>query len=148
MEPAAKLAVFAAGIFFLIALVCGAWKYFQIRASPESRAHVYVDIAHRSSLLYSFAALLLSRFVELANYSPRVELVATALPLLFFALAISTYIIHGALRDTENMFETPHRLGAGTLSRRAMTVFMIALIVGEVGGFTVLFWGFLQAQVV
>ena len=148
MEPAAKLAIFAAGVFFLNALICGVWKYLQIRSSPESRAHVYVDIAHRSSLLYSFAALLLSRFVELANYSPGVELVATALPLLFFALAISTYVIHGALRDTENMFEFPHRLGSRTLSAGAIMAFMISLIIAEMGGFLVLFWGFVQAQIV
>ncbi|MFQ5458243.1 MAG: hypothetical protein ACE5FC_07320 [Myxococcota bacterium] len=148
MEPASKLAVFAAGIFFLNALVCGVWKYLQIRSSPDALAHPYVDIAHRASLLYSFAALLLSRFVELANYSARVELIATAGPLLFFALAIGTYIVHGALRDTGNQFERPHRLGAGTVSGGAVTAFMAALIIAEVAGFLVLFWGFVQSQIV
>ena len=148
MEPASKLAIFAAGIFFLNALVCGVWKYLQIQSSPDATAHPYVDIAHRASLLYSFAALLLSRFVELANYPVRVELAATAAPLVFFVLAIATYMVHGALGDTANQFKRPHRLGAGTLPGSFITAFMAALIIAEVGGFLVLFWGFISAQIV
>ncbi len=146
MEPAAKLAVLAAGIFFLNALLCGVWKYAQIRASDDSRAHPYVDTAHRASLLYSFAALLLARFAELSEQSAGVELAATGLPLLFFMLAICSYMVHGALRDTENMFDLSGGDGSGAASASAVTAFMAALIVAEVGGFVVLFWGFARAQ--
>ena len=66
MASAEKLALLACGVFFLNALVTGTWKYVQIRSSPIAQAHPYVDVAHRASLLYSFAALLLARFVELS----------------------------------------------------------------------------------
>ncbi len=146
MEPAAKLAVLAAGVFFLNALICGVWKYDQIRKSADALAHPYVDIAHRASLLYSFAALLISRFVELSDLSEGVELVATALPLLFFGLAIFNYMLHGALRDTDNVFAAIREAGAGGSSQTVVTAFMAALIFAEVGGFLVLFWGFARAQ--
>ncbi|MBW2313336.1 MAG: hypothetical protein JRH10_04020, partial [Deltaproteobacteria bacterium] len=97
-------------------------------------------------LLYSFAALLISRFVELSDLSEGVELVATALPLLFFGLAIFNYMLHGALRDTDNVFAAIREVGAGGSSQTAVTVFMAALIFAEVGGFLVLFWGFARAQ--
>jgi hypothetical protein len=139
MEPAAKLAILAAGVFFLNGLLTGVWKYLQIRRSPEARAHPYVDVAHRASLLYAFAALLLARFVELSPWSPGVELAATAAPLLFFALAIATYMVHGVLADTENQFHQPR-------TPALVTGFMAALIVAEIAGFTVLFWGFVSSQ--
>ncbi len=142
MEPAAKLAVTAAGVFFLTALITGIWKYLQMRDSPTGRAHVYVDTAHRASLLYSFAALLLERFVELSTFSSGVELVATAFPLLFFAAAIANYIVQGRLAETENMLAGPK----GRTS--AVTGFMVALIVAEIGGFLVLFLGFLSAELI
>lgn len=147
MGAAEKLALVACGLFFLNALVTGAWKYLQIRASAEGLAHPYVDVAHRASLLYSFAALLLARFVELSPYSTRVNLWAVALPLVFFAGAIVSYMVHGALRDTDNQLRRPHVLGASVVSARTMTAWMVALIACEIGGFLVLFWGFLSAEV-
>ena len=147
MAPAEKLALVACGVFFLNALVTGTWKYLQICSSPDALAHPYVDIAHRASLLYSFAALLLSRFVELSPYSDGVELCAVAFPVLFFAAAIVAYMIHGALRDTDNQLRKPHVLGSRTVSPTAMTVWMSALIIAEIGGFLVLFLGFLQAEI-
>lgn len=146
MEPAAKLAVFAAGVFFLNALITGAWKYVQIRSSDDAQAHPYIDTAHRASLLYSFAALLLARFAELSAFSDTVELLAVTMPVVFFGGAIMSYMLHGALRDTDNQFRKPHALGMGFVSPAMMTAFMSALIVAEIGGFLVLFWGFIQAQ--
>ncbi|BBX41097.1 membrane protein [Mycobacterium tuberculosis variant microti OV254] len=55
-----KVTLLAAGLIFLLALLLGVWKYRQIMTSQEHRAHPYVDIAHRSALLYSFATLLLA----------------------------------------------------------------------------------------
>src|SRR5690606_2013962 len=111
MTAAAKLALLTAGVFFLVGLLTGVWKYRAIRRRPDARAPVYVDIAHRSSLLYSFAALLLSRFAELSPYSSAVTVTATALPLAFFAFAITTYIVHGVLEDTDNQLARPFVLG-------------------------------------
>jgi hypothetical protein len=91
MPVALKLSLAASGLFFLCGLLTGIWKYRKIVTSAEHRAPVYVDIAHRASLLYSFAALVIARFVELSPFSEPVETLAAALPLLFFALTICTY---------------------------------------------------------
>ncbi len=147
LSPAALLAIFSAGVFFLTGLVAGVWKYLQIRASDDARAHPYVDTAHRAALLYSFAALLLAVFAQLSAFPSWVNIVGTACPLAFFAFAVTTYVIHGALQDTTNMFKQPHRLGKGTSAPATVTVAMVALVIGEIGGFSVLFIGFLLGQI-
>ncbi len=128
----------AAGLIFLWALVLGAWKYRQISASPEARAHPYVDIAHRAALLYSFATLLLAVFVELSGFSTAVNLIAALVPIFFFVAAIAGYQLHGLRRDTDNQFRDPV---PGTAA------FMWALILGEIGGAAVLVAGFVDAWV-
>ena len=50
-----KAVLAAAGLIFIGALLLGVWKYRQMAASPDGRAHPYVDVAHRAALLYSFA---------------------------------------------------------------------------------------------
>ncbi|MGH3522974.1 MAG: hypothetical protein ACRDU4_09115 [Mycobacterium sp.] len=134
-----KITLLAAGLIFLLALCLGVWKYRQIMASAEHRAHPYVDIAHRAALLYSFATLLIAAFVELSAWPTWVNLAAAMVVVFFFVAAIASYIVHGALRDTTNQFE---HATAGT------RVSMAALIVGEIGGFGVLFAGFVVGQLV
>ncbi|BBX64126.1 hypothetical protein MSAS_33000 [Mycobacterium saskatchewanense] len=46
-----RIILLAAGLIFLLALVLGVWKYRQIMASVNHRAHPYVDIAHRAALI-------------------------------------------------------------------------------------------------
>ena len=145
MESSVALAIIAAGIFFLTALLTGVWKYLQIRASEEAIAHPYVDIAHRASLMYSFAALLLSRFAEISQLSPVVEWWAVALPLFYFAYAIVLYIIHAALKDTDNQLKPPFKIGAVALPSSFIGLSMWSLAVAEIGGFCVLFYGVLIA---
>ena len=145
MEPAVKLCIVASGVFFLGGLLTGAWKYFEIARSPKATSPVYVDLAHRAALLYSFASLLLAVFAHYSAWSATVNLVAAALPLAFFAAAIVGYVIHGILRDTDNQFEKPHRLGSRTVHPTALTGFMWLLMAAEIGGFVVLFAGTLQA---
>jgi hypothetical protein len=134
----------ACGIFFLTGLITGVWKYYHIHSSEEAQAPVYVNIAHRTSLMYSFATLVLAKFVELSPYSETVTFWAAAAPILFFALAISTYVIHGVLQDTDNQMERPHKLGSFTLPNWVIIAFMAALIAAEIGGFAILFVGFLS----
>lgn len=134
----------ACGIFFLTGLITGVWKYYHIHSSEEAQAPVYVNIAHRTSLMYSFATLVLAKFVELSPYSETVTFWAAAAPILFFALAISTYVIHGVLQDTDNQMERPHKLGSFTLPNWVIIAFMAALITAEIGGFAILFVGFLS----
>ncbi len=139
-----QLCLLAAGSFFLTGLLTGLWKYACIARSETATAPVYVDIAHRAALMYSFSALLLRAFLPYSPLSPAGTLWAAGLPLLFFAAAIVTYLVHGLLRDTDNQLRHPHRLGARTLPRLAIHGFMWALAAAEIGGFAVLFWGFLR----
>lgn len=132
-----RITLLAAGLIFLLALALGVWKYRQIMAAPDHRAHPYVDIAHRAALLYSFATLLLAVFVELSAWPTWVNLVAAAIVVFFFVAAIASYISHGARRDTVNQFESPNR---------ALRLEMASLIVGEIGGFGVLLAGFVVGQ--
>jgi hypothetical protein len=80
MGSAEAIAIIAAGVFFLSGLLTGVWKYLQIKSSETATAHPYVDIAHRASLLYSFAALLLARFCEISQLPTTVEIWAVSLP--------------------------------------------------------------------
>ncbi|HEY1075449.1 MAG TPA: hypothetical protein VGE51_02075 [Fontimonas sp.] len=133
----------AAGVFFSSGLLTGVWKYFSMMASPQAQAPVYVDIAHRTSLMYAFSAILLRAFVPYSPLGPTGTLWAVAVPILFFASAIAMYILHGILRDTDNQLRRPHVLGRGTVPGALIKLYMVALIVGEIGGFAILFYGLL-----
>ena len=129
------------GAFFWVGLACGVWKYAHIHGSKDGEAPVYVDIAHRAGLMYAFSVLVLERFVEASVLPETIEFVAVFVQLVFFALALGTYVVHGALRDTTNQLRRPHRLGARELPAWAVRAFMVLLIVAELGGFSVLMWG-------
>ena len=144
-DPASRLCLIAAGIFFSSALLTGVWKYFHIVRSPSATAPVYVDIAHRTSLLYSFAAILLAHFASLSAWDQRTNFIAAAVPLAFFAAAIGGYIVHGILRDTDNQFLEPHQIGPVALPKGGLHSFMWLLMAGEISGFAVLFAGFLKS---
>ena len=141
MEPALKLAFVSCGVFFMTGLVTGVWKYVHIDRSPNGQAPAYVDICHRAALLYSFACLVLAKFVELSVLSATVELLAVIALVAFFAFAIGGYALHGWLRDTDNQMRKPHVLGRGTLSESQMRLMMWSLVAAEIGGFSVLFVG-------
>lgn len=143
-EPAVRLALIASGVFFLTGLLTGVWKYWHMARTPTAQAPAYVDIAHRASLLYSFAALLLAVFASVSAWPAAVDYAATAAPLLYFAAAIAGYALHGLLRDTDNQFRRPQRIGSLNLPRHGLAVFMVLLVVAEIGGFVVLFAGVLR----
>ncbi|NEW39110.1 hypothetical protein GV794_20225 [Nocardia cyriacigeorgica] len=133
-----RLTLVVTGFIFLSALILGTWKYHGIRTSPDGAAHIYVDIAHRAALMYAFAGLVLAVFTELSAWPTAVNLVAAAVVLAFFVGAIATYAWHGYRRDTTNQFH-------GDIDT-SLRLSMFALIVGEIGGFLVLFTGFLVGQ--
>jgi hypothetical protein len=145
LRPAATLGLVCAGGFFLTGLVTGAWKYRCMITSEDARSPYYVDIAHRASLLYSFACLLLAAFAQLSAWSEPVNLAGVAVPVVLFAGAVKSYVFHGWLKDTDNQLRRPHRLGRWTVPPAMMRLAMTAVIVGEIGGFLVLFTGFLVA---
>lgn len=144
LSAAVQLCVVVAGVFFLSGLLTGVWKYAHIARSADATAPVYVDIAHRTSLLYSFAALLLAVFAQLSAWSPGLNLWAAALPLGFFAAAIGGYILHGFLQDTDNQFRAPHKIGPVALPKGGLHGFIWLLALGEICGFLVLFSGALR----
>ncbi|HEX8181070.1 MAG TPA: hypothetical protein VF525_16100 [Pyrinomonadaceae bacterium] len=137
MNLAGKLSLAAAGVFLLTGMLLGIVKYRRIMASPVHRAPVYIDIAHRASFFYSFAALVIARLLEYSPYAPAVQLFAALVPLLFFALTITGYAMHGFKDDTENMFSARNF---------TTTWFMYLLIAGEVGGMGIILWGFITTQ--
>ena len=103
-----------------------------------------MDIAHRASLMYTFAALTLAKFSTLNHLSEVTNLYSVAGPLVFFGLAIASYVVHGLLGDTNNQIAKP-RLGKRTLPAWATPVFMCSLVGAEIGGFAVLLFGFVDA---
>lgn len=133
LSLAVRLAIIGSGIFLLIGMCTGIWKYWQIRQSEKARAHYYVDIAHRASLMYASASLILAVLAYFSVWSDALDLVFILGNLIFFAAAIFSYIVHGALQDTTNQLRVPHRVAKWSLPPILMTLFMSALIIAEVG---------------
>lgn len=138
---AVELAQVSCGLLFLVGLGTGVWKYRGMITSLDGLAPAYVDICHRASLMYAFACLILVEFARRSAWPESVNLVAVAVPVLFFSLAIASYGVHGVLRDTDNQIRKPHALGGRKLHSSVITVFVYATAVGEIGGFVTLFTG-------
>ncbi|GGK57068.1 hypothetical protein [Nocardia camponoti] len=133
-----RITLLITGVIFLAALALGVWKYSGMRTSLKGAPHPYVDIAHRAALMYAFAGVLLAVFTELSAWPTAVNLAADVVVLAFFIGAIASYAWHGWRRDTTNQF-------SGMISTE-LKLAMYALIVGEIGGFAVLFSGFIVGQ--
>ena len=138
MNTAIKISLLASGVFLLTGLMTGVVKYRRIMSSPNHRAPVYIDIAHRASLLYSFASLVMAKLLEYSPYSQSIQLVAVSLPLFFFAVTIGGYYVFGMLNTTDNIFNKRNFI---------TTWYMYALIGGEIGGFAIILWGFVSTQI-
>jgi hypothetical protein len=137
MNLAIKITLAASGIFLFVGLLLGVLKYRGIMRSPEHCAPVYIDIAHRAALLYSFAALVMAELLKYSPYSEPVQLLITGAPLLFFAIAIAQYTKLGLQNKTDNQFK----------ERNFNTTWGIwLLIVAEVGGVGAIVWGFISTQ--
>lgn len=142
LSLAAQIGIVASGIFLLIGMLTGVWKYLQIRQSEHARAHYYVDIAHRSALLYAPASLILAVLASFSNLSITTLLWCVIANLVFFYASVFSYILHGFLQDTYNQFQKPHRLGkSAQLPAFLVSGFMWALILAEVGATTLLVIG-------
>jgi hypothetical protein len=133
-----KAVLCADAVMFLWALLLGVWKYQQIATSESREAHLYVDIAHRVALFYSFALLLIAAFVQLSDFSELANLLAAGAMAFYFFAATAGYALHGYRRDTENQFRDPVR---------GLHSFMIGLVIAEIGGWLVLMAGFLDGQI-
>lgn len=133
---ASKIALTAAGIFFMTGLLTGLWKYLCIRQHPDAVAPHYVNIAHRAALMYAFAAQLLAVFAAASALPAALNTVAVILPLAFFTLAIVHYIRLGRSTDSNNSIrDSPDR---------SKDYFILNLLsAAEIGGFSILLLGFL-----
>lgn len=134
-QTASMIAISCAGLFFMIGLLTGAWKFSCMINSGAFEAPYYVDIAHRAALLYSFAAILIAVFAYFSAFSDGVNIVATIAPLLFFAIAIFNYIKLGIENKTNNQLRDSENLAGDKL-------ILGSLMVAEIGGFVVLLTGF------
>ncbi|TXJ09763.1 MAG: hypothetical protein E6Q25_02335 [Acinetobacter sp.] len=141
LSLAVKFAILSSGIFLWIGMCTGVWKYAAIRSSPQFRAHYYIDISHRASLLYAPACLILAVLAYFSTWSATTNLLCVIANLVFFFASVLSYIIHGILKDTNNQFRKPHQVAKWTLPSILMTLFMLALIVAEVGATLVLCLG-------
>ncbi|ENW82310.1 MULTISPECIES: hypothetical protein [unclassified Acinetobacter] len=141
LTSATKLAIIFSGIFLWVGMLTGVWKYYQIRNTELARAHYYVDIAHRSSLLYAAASLILAALSYFTSLSDSLSLFCVVANLFFFSMSILVYIIHGMLKDTTNQFKQPHKLGQWSIPRWCMTFLMLSLIMVELGATAVLLLG-------
>lgn len=140
LEATTEVVLLAAGVMFILALVLGVWKYRQMATSQTHLAHPYVDTAHRAALLYSFATLLVATFVQFSGWSDLVNLLAAGVLYFFFLGATLAYAYHGWRQDTDNQFRDP------APSPGAVHGYMLALIAGEIGAFSVLLAGFVEGQ--
>lgn len=137
MSFAIKISLLCSGLFLLSGMLTGIWKYSQIMKSENHQAPVYVDIAHRASFFYSFASLVIAKLLEFSPFSEFWQTIIVIVPLSYFILTVIGYIREGYLNRTDNMFRE---------SNFITTWFMYGLIVGEIGGFALIFGGFIYSQ--
>ena len=128
-----RLALLFSGIYLFVGMLTGVWKYVQISRSEIARAHYYVDIAHRSSLLYAPATLILAIMAFFSSWSESTNLFFILINLIFFSFSIASYVLHGWLKDTNNQFKQPHQLGKMELPKMILRLAMILLVIGEIG---------------
>jgi hypothetical protein len=88
-----SFALLFSGIFLFVGMLTGVWKYAQIRHSPQFHAHYYVDIAHRSSLLYAPASLIIAVMAAISVLPEPVNMLFVGINLFFFSFSILSYIV-------------------------------------------------------
>lgn len=85
LDMSVKFALLFSGIFLFVGMLTGVWKYAQIRHSPQFHAHYYVDIAHRSSLLYAPASLIIAVMAAISVLPEPVNMLFVGINLFFFS---------------------------------------------------------------
>jgi hypothetical protein len=108
-------------------------SFLGVFAPSVNRSSTMVDRAITSSLL--------AKFAKLSQHLNSVEIIAEGVVVFYFATAITTYLVHGLLKDTENQLKAPHAISRLTISSKMISVYIWALIGAEIGGVLVLFYG-------
>ncbi|AIJ12334.1 hypothetical protein ACN6LC_006011 [Streptomyces violaceoruber] len=130
--------LFAAGVIFLAALFLGVWKWQQSMSSPDGTAHRYVNVAHNSALLYSFAtSAVVAPLVQFSGWPSAVNIIAAAAVVGMFVVTIANYVRLGIEGRTDNQMRDRKTSLRGVRE---------TLIIGEIGGTAVLLTGFASAQ--
>lgn len=138
MNSAIKLCLTCSGIFLLFGMIAGVVKYKQIMKSPINRASAYINIAHVASFLYSFAALVMAELLKYSPYSLAKQMWMAGIPLFCFALTIGQYFRLGLENKTDNQFKEKNLTN---------TFGMDLIIAGEIGGVSLILWGFFKTQI-
>ncbi|MFZ1702038.1 MAG: hypothetical protein WBO10_11680 [Pyrinomonadaceae bacterium] len=138
MNLAVKISLLASGSFLLYGMIVGIVKHQRMLKSADHTAPAYIDIAHRAAFLYSFAMLVIAKLLEYSPYSETVQMVATFMVLTFFAVTIVGYFVHGLRDKTDNLFH----------ERNFITTWYVYLLAaGEIGGLSIIIWGFISSQI-
>ncbi|MCB1024817.1 MAG: hypothetical protein KDB79_10525 [Acidobacteria bacterium] len=137
LNLAVKISLLLSGLFLLNGMITGVWKYSRIMSSPDHKAPVYVDIAHRASFFYSFASLVIAALINYSPFSRAWQVAVTVFPLAYFAITVAGYMKEGYLDRTDNMFSERNFV---------TTYFMYGLIFGEIGGLVLILGGFIYTQ--
>jgi hypothetical protein len=83
--------------------------------------------------------LVIAKLLEFNPYSTKIQVGAVAAVLAFLTLTVLGYLRHGIMDDTDNLFRERNF---------TTTFYMYLLIVGEVGGLSVILWGFISTQII
>ena len=134
---AVKISILFAGLYLLIGMLTGVWKYAAIMKSENHKSSMYIDIAHRNALLFSFACLVIAKLMEFSPFSLVVQLVITLIPLFYFSLTTINQIKEGFSGRTETIFKERNF---------STTWFMYGLIAGEIGSISLMVIGFAYTQ--
>lgn len=137
MNLAIKISLLASGLFLLTGMLIGIVKHQKMLNSDDHTSPAYIDIAHRAAFLYSFAMLVIAKLLEYSPYSETVQLVSMGIVLLFLSITIVGYFATGMMNKTDNLFR--HR-------DFRTTWYVYMLTVGEIGGLSVIVWGFISSQ--
>lgn len=132
-----QISIAAAAGTLLLGMLLGIWKFFGMATSGNGFAHPYVDIAHRSALMYATATLILVPLAQFNEWSTTANTIAVCIVVFLFVANILNYAFHGWKEDTTNQVHpvTPLVIGG-----------IIVIIVGEIGGVGFLLTGFLSTQ--
>ena len=137
MNLAVKISILFAGLYLLVGMLTGVWKYAAIMKSENHKSALYIDISHRNALLFSFACLVISKLMEFSPFSPIMQLVITLIPLFYFSLTTVNQIKEGFSGRTETIFKERNF---------STTWFMYGLIAGEIGSISLMILGFAYTQ--
>lgn len=118
-------------------MLTGVWKYVKIMQSTERQAPVYVYIAHRNALMFSFASVVIAKLVEYSPLSTAWQIVIIAVPFFFFVMTSVGQITEGVKDRTDNIFKKPDPI---------RNIFMYGLVAGEIGSVAALVGGFIYTQ--